>query len=620
MKESHTEGPASHGDPESCAGVRKDAGEALTGAHTGGVLSRENRCNQGADAVDLSGRQYTGAREGECTGDPARSKTSSTCGNSMRENREIPCLTRKEGTSGEDGQPPSPVLVRVGKADGRNPAVHGHGKSDRSIVPAKRPNKAGQPAAEAVEGRDLTKENADRRNTSPTQGGRNGVPNGLGRVRQAALRNKKERFSALFHHITIERLREAFYQIRKNAAPGVDGVLWPQYEENLEENLQDLHERLHRGAYRAKPSRRAYIPKPDGRQRPLGIAALEDKVVQRAVAEVLNAIYEVDFLGFSYGFRPGRRAHEALDALAAGIRIKKISWILDADVRGYFDAINHDWLVKFLEHRIADRRVLRLIRKWLKAGVVEKGVWAASEEGSPQGASISPLLANVYLHYVLDLWVQWWRTHVAQGEVIVLRWADDFVMGFQHEAEARRFLEALRDRFRKFSLELHPDKTRLIRFGRFARRDVRRFEGKKKPETFDFLGFTHYCGVDRNGKFRVRRITMKKRFTAKLQVIKAELWNRMHQSLVSQGLWLRSVLQGYYAYHAIPGNWDAIGGFRTQVARLWYRSLRRRSQKTRLNWDRMQKHIATWLPPARILHPWPEQRFDAMIRGKSRMS
>jgi group II intron reverse transcriptase/maturase len=372
--------------------------------------------------------------------------------------------------------------------------------------------------------------------------------------------------------------------------------------------------------HRPKPSRRAYLPKPDGRQRPLGIAALEDKIVQRAVAEVLNAIYEVDFLGFSYGFRPGRRAHEALDALAVGLRIKKISWILDADIRGYFDAIHHDWMGKFLEHRIADGRILRLIRKWLKAGAIEKGVWAVSEEGSPQGASISPLLAKVYLHYVLDLWVPWWRKHIAQREVIIVRWADDFVLGFQHEAEARRFLEALRDRFRKFSRELHPDKTRLIRFGRFARRDVRRLEGKKKPETFDFLGFTHFGGVNRNGKFMVRRITMKKRFTAKLQALKAELRNRVHQSLVSQGLWLRSVLQGYYAYHAVPGNWDAIGAFRTQIARLWYRTLRRRSQKTRLNWDRRQKHLDAGLPPARILHPWPEQRFDARIQGKSRMN
>ncbi|MBD3336787.1 MAG: group II intron reverse transcriptase/maturase [Candidatus Eisenbacteria bacterium] len=617
MKESYTEGPANHSDPESCAGTRKGAGEALTGAHTGGILSRETRCNQGADDVVLSGRQHTQTRQGKCSGDPARSQTSSTCGNSMRENREIPCSAREDGKGGKDEQTSSADLVRAEKADGRNPAMHGHGKSDRPIRPAKLPNNVGRPMAEAAEGRGLTKENADQRNTPQTQGWNHGVPNGLDRVRQAALRCKKERFSALFHHITVERLRDAFFKIKKNAAPGVDGVMWAQYGEDLEKNLQDFHKRLHRGAYRAKPSRRAYIPKSDGRQRPLGIAALEDKIVQRAAAEVLNAIYEVDFLGFSYGFRPGRRAHEALDALAVGIRRKKISWILDADIRGYFGSISHNWMIKFLEHRIADRRMLRLIRKWLKAGVIENGVWAASDEGSPQGASISPLLANVYLHYALDLWVQWWRKHIARGEVIIVRWADDFVMGFQYEAEARQFLEALRERLRNFSLELHPDKTRLIRFGRFARRDVRRFDGRKKPETFDFLGFTHFCGVNRNGKFMVGRITMKQRFTAKLQVVKAELRRRMHDSLVLQGLWLRSVVQGYFAYHAIPGNWDAIGAFRTQVARLWYRTLRRRSQKTRLNWDRMKKHVDTWLPPARILHPWPDQRFDAMIRGKS---
>ena len=642
MKEPHTEGPASHSDPESCAGARKDAGEVLTGAHTGGVLSRENRSHQGADDVVLSGRQHTRTRNGEGAGDPARSETSSTCGNSMRENREIPCSARDDGKvegwkrtespwsrvprdekCGE-GDPrhrssPRSALARAGKVDDRTPAMHGHGKSDRPVVPTKLPNKAGQPAAEAVEGRGLTKENASQQNTPRTQSRQSGVPSALDRVRQAALRSRKERFSALFHHITTERLRAAFKRIKKNAAPGVDGVTWEQYERDLEENLQDLHARLHKGAYRAKPSRRAYIPKSDGRQRPLGVASLEDKIVQRAVAEVLNAIYEVDFLGFSYGFRPGRRAHVALDALAVGIRFKKISWILDADIRGYFGAINHDWLMKFLEHRIADRRMLRLIRKWLKAGVIEDGEWTASAVGSPQGASISPLLANVYLHYVLDLWVQSWRTRHARGDVIIVRWADDFVVGFQYEAEARRFLEELRDRFRKFSLTLHPEKTRLIRFGRFARRDARRFDGRRKPETFDFLGFTHHCGVNRNGKFMVCRITMKKRLTAKLHAIKAELRKRMHDGLLEQGYWLASVVRGYFVYHAIPGNWKAIGAFRTQVARLWYRTLRRRSQKTSINWSRMTRFVKVWLPPARILHPWPEQRFDAMIRGRSRM-
>jgi RNA-directed DNA polymerase len=608
MKESHTEGLAHHGDPESCAGTRKGAGEALTGAHTGGVLSRETRHNQGADAVVQRGRPHTGARQGKCTRDPARSKTSSTCGHSMRENREIPCPPHGDGPGG-----------RAGKVDDRNPAMHRHGKSDRSIVPTKPPNKAGAPAAEVVEGRGRTKENALQQNTRRTQGRTQRVPSALERVRQVAVRDKGERFSALLHHVTVERLREAFRAIRKNAAPGVDGVTWEHYGADLEQRLKDLHARVQRGAYRAKPSRRAYIPKPDGRQRPLGIAALEDKIVQRAVTEVLNAIYETDFLGFSYGFRPGRRAHVALDALAIGIRFKKINWVLDADVRSYFDRVSHDWMQRFLEHRIADKRMLALIRKWLKAGVLEHGEWAASEEGTPQGSSISPLLANVYLHYVLDLWAHQWRTRQAHGDVIIVRWADDFVVGFQYEADATRFREALRDRFQRFALELHPDKTRLIRFGRFAHRDCRRVDGRKKPETFNFLGFTHTCGVTRQGTFRVRRTTMKTRLTAKLQEVKAELRRRMHRPVPEQGCWLQSVIRGYFAYHALPGNWKALAAFRTQCTRLWYGILHRRSQKSRLTWDRMTKIADAWLPPARILHPWPEQRLAALIRGKSRM-
>ncbi len=430
MKESYTEDPASHGGPESCAGVLKDTGEALTGVHTGGVLSRDNRCKQGADAVVLSGRQHAYAQEGEDISNPARSKTSSTYGNSMRENREIPCLPLEVGSEG-----------RAGKVDDRNPAMNGPGKSDNPIVPAKPSNKAGRPAAEAVEGRGSTKENAGQQNTRRTQG-RESVPSALERIREAAKRNKGQRFNALFHHVTKDRLKQAFLKIKRDAAPGTDGVTWEQYEADLERNIEDLHARLRRGAYRAKPSRRAFIPKADGRQRPLGIAALEDKIVQRAVTEVLNAIYEVDFLGFSYGFRPGRRAHVALDALAVGIRFKKISWILDSDIRGYFDSISHEWLVRFLEHRIADKRMLRLIRKWPKAGVIENGEWTASAEGFPQGFSISPLLANIYLDYVLDLWVQQWRRRHARGDVIIVRWADDFVVGFEYGDEASRFKEA----------------------------------------------------------------------------------------------------------------------------------------------------------------------------------
>lgn len=605
MKESYAEGPASHGDPESCVRIREGSGEALTGAHAGGVLSREIRHTQGADAVVLSGRQHLHERNGEFMEAPARSKTSSMCGNSMRENRETLLPPPGNGPEG-----------RVGKAVGHNPTMHRNEESDKPIVPAKLPNKTGQPVAEAMEGRGLVKENTVQQNTLRTQR-REGVPSALDRVRQAAQRNKAERFSALFHHVTPERLREAFMSIKKKAAPGIDGVTWVQYERDLDSNIVDLHARLHRGAYHVKPSRRAYIPKADGRLRPLGIAALEDKIVQRVVAEVLNSIYEMDFLGFSYGFRPGRRAHEALDALAIGIRQKKISWILDADIRGYFDAIDHTWMMKFLEHRIADRRVLRLIQKWLKAGVVEEGKWTESTVGSPQGASLSPLLANVYLHYVLDLWGQAWRKRKAQGDVIIVRWADDFVIGFQHGEEAQRFLEELRDRFEKFSLELHPEKTRLIRFGRFAKRDSVRYDGRRKPETFNFLGFTHQCRVNRNGKFMVGRTTMRKRLTAKLKGVKEELRTRMHESTTKQGKWLASVIRGYFQFHAIPGNHEALEAFRTQVARLWYRTLKRRSQRFTLNWERMTKLVTTWLPKARILHPWPEQRFAERIRDKS---
>jgi group II intron reverse transcriptase/maturase len=492
--------------------------------------------------------------------------------------------------------------------------MHGRGKSDRPIVPTKPPNKpdgAIRAGAEVVEGRGLTKGNTGQRNTSRTQRRNQGVSSDLARVREAALRDKTMRFTALLHHVSPDRLRQAFFGIKKKAAPGPDGVTWEQYAADLEGNLHALHSRLQRGAYRASPSRRAYLPKPDGRQRPLGVAALEEKIVQRAVAEVLSAIYEVDFLGFSYGFRPGHSQHDALDALAVSIRTKKVSWVLDCDIRGFYDTIDHEWMLRFIEHRIADKRVLRLVHSWLKAGVLEDGVWRATDEGTPQGASISPLLSNIYLHYVLDLWVQQWRKRSARGDVIIVRWADDFVLGFQYQQDARRCWAELRERLRRFALDLHPDKTRLLRFGRFARRDCRRFDGRRKPETFPFLGFTHYCAETLNGTFRVGRKTIPTRLTSKLHEVKAELRTRMHTPVPEQGKWLRAVVTGYSNYHAVPGNWDAVGGFRTQVARMWYRSLHRRSQKTRLNWGRMRRLVDRWLPPARILHPWPEQRFFA---------
>jgi len=393
-------------------------------------------------------------------------------------------------------------------------------------------------------------------------------------------------------------------------------VTWAAYGQNLEANLQDLHRRLHVGGYRARPSRRVFIPKSDGRMRPLGIASLEDKIVQRAVVEVLNAIYEVDFLGFSYGFRPGRKPHDALDALATGISQKKVNWVLDADLRDFFTRIDQGWLEKFLEHRIADRRILRLIRKWLAAGVIEDGNWSETLEGTPQGGSASPLLANVYLHYVLDRWARQWRRRHARGDMIIVRFADDFVAGFEHQGDAEQFLRDLSERFEKFSLELNTDKTRLIEFGRFAARN-RSSCGLGKPETFDFLGFTHICGKSKKGRFWLKRVTIAKRMRAKLAEVNDQLKRRRHLPVPEQGQWLRSVVRGHIAYYAVPGNSRAIQAFRDQAIRHWLKALRRRSQRHRLTWQRMNRLVARWLPPARTLHPFPEVRFAACTRGRS---
>jgi len=493
--------------------------------------------------------------------------------------------------------------------------MHDHGKSDRPVVPAKVPNNAGRPAAEAPEERGLAKGNTDR----PTRPGRSagqGVPSGLGRVREVARRDKDARFTALLHHVTVDRLRAAYQAIRHQAAPGVDGVTWAAYGQDLEANLQVLHQRVHSGSYRARPSRRAYIPKADGRQRPLGIAALEDKIVQRAVVEVLNAIYEEDFPGFSDGFRPGRKPHDALDALAAGITGKRVNWIIDADIRDFFTKLDQAWLMKFLEHRIADSRVLRLIHKWLAAGVIEDGSWSETPEGTPQGGSASPLLANVYLHYVLDLWARQWRRRHARGDMIIVRWADDFVAGFQHQGDAKQFLHDLRHRFAKFALELHPGKTRLIEFGRFAAEN-RKASGLGKPETFAFLGFTHICGKTREGRFWLRRITIAKRMRAKLKQVKDQLKARRHRPVPEQGAWLASVVRGHFAFYAVPGNARAVQAFRNQVIRHWCKALRRRGQRDRLTWERVNRLAQRWLPPARILHPYPEARFYATTRGGS---
>jgi RNA-directed DNA polymerase len=519
-------------------------------------------------------------------------------GTSMRENREIPR---------------SPVRLITGRdaqgTPGGTPEMYERGKSDGPVVPANLPNNAAGAVAEAGEGRGSAKGNTASK-TPPGRSAGPGASSALERVREVARRDKDARFTALLHHVDLVRLRKAYWAIRPQAAPGVDKVTWADYGQDLEANLRDLHARVQAGRYRAKPSRRVYIPKADGRQRPLGIASLEDKIVQRAVVEVLNAVYEVDFRGFSYGFRPGRKPHDALDALTVGITSKRVNWVLDADIRDFFGQLDHSWLRRFLRHRIADERVLRLIDKWLTVGVVEDGQWTGCDEGSPQGASVSPLLANIYLHYVLDLWVAWWRDHHAHGEVIIVRWADDFVVGFEDEQDARQFLEELRERFAKFGLELHPDKTRLLEFGRHAAWK-RRKRGAGKPETFDFLGFTHICATNRAGRFWIKRITIAKRMRAKLAEIKIELKRRWHHPIPEQGQWLASVLRGHFAYYAVPGNSDAVNDLRFQAIRLWRKRLRRRSQRARLNWVRMKRIANRWLPRPRVMHPFPEVRFAA---------
>lgn len=490
--------------------------------------------------------------------------------------------------------------------------MNGHGKSDRPVVPAKSPNNAGQPAAEGAEGRGLAKGNPDHQNMPIGHSAAHGMPSAEARIRQAARRDKEMRFTALLHHIyNLDTLQKAYFGLKPEAAPGVDGQTWRAYGEALEDNLQDLSARLKRGAYRAKPVRRVYIPKADGRQRPLGVPVLEDKLVQRATVEVLNAIYETDFLGFSYGFRPGRSQHNALDALYTGLLTRKVNWVLDADIRGFFDAIDHGWLVKFIEHRIADQRVVRLIQKWLNAGVLEDGTRTRNEEGTPQGGSVSPLLANIYLHYAFDLWVQWWRRTQARGDVIVVRYADDFIVGFQHPSEAERFLGELRERFRKFHLELHPDKTRLLEFGSFADENRQR-GGRGKPETFSFLGFTHICGKKRNGRFTVLRQTIRKRLQAKLSAVKAELRHRLHDPIPAVGQWLRSVVGGHIRYYGVPMNGRALSVFRYRVGWLWQRAMSRRSQTGYVPWERMRRLIELWLPPAHVCHPYPLRRMGVI--------
>ena len=486
--------------------------------------------------------------------------------------------------------------------------MNGGEKSDPAVVAVKPPNGTGQPGSEAGERRAGTEGNAGQRSTRRAQH-RDRVAQGLDRIRQAAKERKEARFTALLHHVSVEHLREAFYALRRDAAPGVDGLTWQAYETDLEGRLVDLHDRVHRGGpYHPLPSRRRYIPKPDGRQRPLAVAALEDKIVQRAVQEVLSAIYEEDFLGFSYGFRPGRGQHDALDAVVVGIVSRPVNWIVDADIRSFFDTVSHEWLIRFLEHRIGDRRVTRLIQKWLKAGVLEDGAVTVSDQGTGQGSVISPLLANVYLHYAIDLWAEQWRRREASGAMIIVRYADDLVVGFEHEADARHFLDDMRQRLAVFALSLHPDKTRIIEFGRHAAAN-RASRGLGKPETFNFLGFTFICAKTRRGKFLVKRKTRRDRLRTKLKQVKDALRRRMHRPIPEVGVWLGLVVRGFFNYHAVPTNSAALVTFRYQVMRFWHDALRRRGNRDKTTWTRIAKLANDYLPQPTILHPYPEQRF-----------
>ena len=498
----------------------------------------------------------------------------------------------------------------------------GRGKSDCGVVPRKLPNKAAgaiPEAAEVVEGRPRAKGNAVEQRMSRRSSRVYDVTTALDGIRQTARGRRGAKFTTLMHHIyQVERLRQAYLACKRDAAAGVDGQTWTSYGQDLEARLQDLSDRLARGGYRPQPVKRAYIDKADGSKRPLGVPALEDKIVQRASAEVLNAIYEQDFLGFSYGFRPGRSAHNALDAVAVGVGIRRVNFILDADISKFFDTIEHDWLVRFIEHRVADARVVRLIKKWLHAGVLEDGRVTRSELGTVQGGSISPLLANIYLHYAFDLWAEQWRGRHARGELIIVRYADDWLAGFQFRDDAVRFQRAVTERLGPFGLTLNETKTRLIEFGRFAR-ETRRRRGQGKPQTFDFLGFTHCCGRTRQGKFTVLRLTSAKRMRANLQALKLELRKRLHRPIAEQGEYLRAVVTGHARYFGVPNNGARLMAFRFEVARLWHRTLCRRSQTAHVSWKRMYRLIDHWLPRPHICHPYPNQRLIVTTQGKSRV-
>lgn len=493
-------------------------------------------------------------------------------------------------------------------------------KSDDFVLPEKQANNksVSTGSAEHVEGRRSTKRKEGQLDTGQTQGWET-VQRKLELLHQKARGDKKLRFNSIMHHVWNPLvLLRAYQNIKSSASAGVDGQTYDDYGANLNENLAKLSERLRQGGYHAKPVRRVYIPKADGKRRPLGIPVHEDKIVQRAVTMVLNTIYEADFQGFSYGFRPKRSQHQALDALYAGLMTRRVRWILDADIENFFGQVDHDWLIRFMQHRIADSRILRLIVKWLKAGIMVKGILTQAEEGTPQGGSISPLLANIYLHYVMDLWTQQWRTKKAQGELIIVRYADDAVLGFQHNMDCERYLAELKDRLAQFGLSLNLQKTRLLEFGRYAIPN-RANRGEGKPETFDFLGFTHICGKTLQGNFTIIRHTIKKRLRTKVLLIKEELRKRMHMRIADTGKWLTRVLAGHYRYYGVSGNLDTMEQFRYQILVRWFSILKRRSQQRTLKWTDMDKIARQWLPRPKVYHDHPLERFGVITQGRSRM-
>ena len=499
--------------------------------------------------------------------------------------------------------------------------THGHGREDNSrnpqqsieesgarIVPTcKKSANSWVTPEEPMEGRRAANGKPAPRNALRAQD-REGALTAMERVGQRAKERREERFTNLLNHIKVPLLKEAYNRLNKAAASGVDGVTWREYGENLDARLLDLQDRVHRGGYHPLPVRRVHIPKGDGGTRPLGIPSLEDKIVQQAARMLLEPVYEQEFLGFSYGFRPGRSQHRALDALAVAI-LRKVSWVLDADIRAFYDTIDHGWMQKFIEHKIADRRMVRLLMKWLHAGVMEDGELRAVRVGAPQGGGISPLLSNVYLHYALDLWVQQWRKRCARGEVYIVRYADDAVLGFQYEQDARAMRAALAARLAKFGLELHPDKTRVLRFGRYAHKDCKR-DGRTRPETFDFLGLTHIAGKARDGRFQLQRRTSRKKRAAKMAALRAEMRRRMHEPPAVQHRWLCSVIRGHCNYYGVPTNSPTLTMFRRHVELAWHRQLQRRSQRARWTVEQTKRFETRYpLPVPRIVHPWPDLRF-----------